>query len=77
MTEDRNFYLFRGPKSPKNWASDVHILHTSKSTCNEHAKQYWCKNSENVLRKWPKTRMSTYFGAQNDSRLKIQTSFIP
>ena len=25
---------------PKNWASEAHILHTSKSHCNEYVKQY-------------------------------------
>ena len=42
MTKDRNFYLFWGPKSPQNWASDAHIVHTSKSTCNEYMRQHWC-----------------------------------
>ena len=40
-------------------------LHTSKSICNKHVKQDWC---ENFLRKWPNTRMFTYFGAQNSLR---------
>ena len=35
VTNDRNFYLFRGPKWPKFCASKAHILHTSKSKCNE------------------------------------------
>ena len=39
MTEDRNFDLFGDP----NWASVAHILHTSKSTWNEHVKQYCCE----------------------------------
>ena len=47
MTKDWNFDLFGGPKWPKNWASEAHILHTSKSTYNEHVKQYWCATSEN------------------------------
>ena len=64
MTKDRNFDLFGGPKWPRNWASEVHILHTYKSTWNEHVKQYCCETSENFLRKWPNTDLS-YFGAQN------------
>ena len=48
----------------KNWASEAHILHTFKSICNEHVKQYCCETSENFLRKWPNTRNLTNFGAQ-------------
>ena len=62
MTKDRNFDLFGGPKWPKYWASEAHILHTYKSTWNEHVKQYCCETSENVLRKWPNTRNLSYFG---------------
>ena len=40
MTKDQNFDIFWGPKWHK----------TSKSTCNEHVKQYWCETSENFLR---------------------------
>ena len=40
MTKDRNFDLFGGPKWPKNWASEAHILHTSESNWNEHVKKY-------------------------------------
>ena len=29
MTKDRNFGLLYGPKWPKNWTSEAHILHTS------------------------------------------------
>ena len=50
--QDRNFYLFGGPKWPQNWASEAHILHTSKSTWNEHVKQYCCETSENFLRNY-------------------------
>ena len=46
MTKDRNFYLFEGPKWPKNGASEAH---TFKSTCNEHVKQYCCETSENFF----------------------------
>ena len=50
--QDRNFDLFGGPKWPQNWASEAHILHTSKSTWNEHVKQYCCETSENFLRNY-------------------------
>ena len=69
MTEDWNFVLFWGPKWPKNWTSEAHIPHTSKSSCNEHVKQYWCETSENFLRKWPKSRILTYFGIQNGPKI--------
>ena len=58
-----------GPKVAQKWASDAHILHSSKSTCSEHMKQYWCETSEKVLIKWPKTRIFIYFGAQNDPKI--------
>ena len=40
MNKYHYFYSFLDPKWSKNWASEVQILHTSKSTCNEHVKQY-------------------------------------
>ena len=54
-----------GATCPKNWASRAHYLHTSESTYNEHVKQYWCETGEHLLRKWPNTRILSYFGAQN------------
>ena len=27
--------------------------------------QYWCETGEHLLRKWPNTRILSYFGAQN------------
>ena len=65
------FSLILGPKVIQKlglWGAD--ILNTSKSTCNEHVKQYWCVTSENILRKWPNTRIFTYFGAQNDPEIE-------
>ena len=60
MTKDRNFYLFWSPKWSQNWSSDAQILHTSKSTRNEAiVTPYQWK----FLRKWPNTRILTYFGA--------------
>ena len=57
---------FSGPEWPKNWASETYIQHISKSTCNEHLK---CETRENVLRKWPKPRILTYLGGQNDPKI--------
>ena len=54
---------------PKKWASEAHIVHTSKSTCNEDVKQYWCEASENFLRKWPSTRIT--FGPKMAQKLGI------
>ena len=71
------FLLIWGPKWPKNWTSEAHILHTSKSTCNEHVKQYWCGTSEIISRKWPKTSISTYFGAPNGPQNWASQAHIP
>ena len=65
----RIFTYFGAQSGPKNRASEAYILFTSESTCNEHVKQYWCETSENFLRKWPNTRILTYFGAQNDPEI--------
>ena len=59
------FTYFGVQSRPKIQTSEAHILHTSKSTCKEHVKQYWCETSENFLRKWPKTWILTYLGGQN------------
>ena len=67
--QDRNFDLFGGPKWPQNWASEAHILHTSKSTWNEHVKQYCCETSENFFEKLPNTTNFSYFGAQNSPEI--------
>ena len=60
-----DFLLILVPKVTQKWASEAHILHTFKSTCNEHVKQWCCETSENFLRKWPNTRNWTNFGDQN------------
>ena len=57
--------------------SEAHILHISKSTYNEHAKQYWCETSENLLRKWPKTWILTYFGSQKWSPNRASEAHTP
>ena len=63
------FYFILGPK---NWTFEAHIFHTFKSTCNEHVKQYWCETSENILRKWPKSIILTYFGVQMVPKLGLK-----
>ena len=57
-----SFYLFWAPSDPKSWTPEAHILHTSKSTCNEHVKQYWCETSENCLKKMTKVWILIYLG---------------
>ena len=52
------FLLIWGPKWPKNWSSEAHILHISKSTWNEHVKQYCCETSENF---WEITKHQNLF----------------
>ena len=69
MTKDLNCNLFWDPKWPQNWTSEAHIPHTGECTYNEHVKQYWCETSENLLRKWPKSRILTSFGIQNDPKI--------
>ena len=65
MTEDLNCDLFGGPKWPGNWASGANIQHTSKNSSNWHVHQDWCETSGQFLRKWPKTGILTYLGAQS------------
>ena len=76
MTKDLNHVLFGGLKWPRNWASESDIQHTSKSSSNRHVKQHWCKTNENVLRKWPKTGVFTYFGAQSDPKIEPLRSIL-
>ena len=63
------FLLIWGSKVAQKWAPEAHILHTSKSTCNEHVKQYWCETIENFLRIWPKTGILTCLGPQNRPKI--------
>ena len=56
-----NFDSFRCPYGPQNWVCGAHFPHTTKRTCNDHVKRYWCETSENVLRKWPKTTILDLF----------------
>ena len=55
------FWLILEPKMVPKVGSEAHITHTTESTCNDHVKQYWCETSENFLRKWPKSRILTYW----------------
>ena len=66
------FLLIWGPKvSQKLNLWGPYILHTSKSTCNEHVKQYWCETSKNFFRTWPKkARILTYFGVKNGPKIR-------
>ena len=77
ITKDRNFDLFGGPKWHKNRASEAHILHTCKSTCNKHVKQNWCKINENFLRKWPKIGILTYLGLKMAQKLDLWSPYSP
>ena len=72
---DRNFYLFWGPKWPTNWTTEAHIIYTCERTCNDHVKEYWCKTSEDILRKWPKTWNVTNLGAQMAPNLALWGPF--
>ena len=40
-------YLRWGPKWPRNWVFEAHILHISESSTNEHKKQDWCESRVN------------------------------
>ena len=64
---DQNFDLFGDPKWPPKWASEAHILHTSKSSYNKHVKQYWYKTSGKFLRKWPKTDAHIVYISESSS----------
>ena len=69
MTEDLNYDLFGGPKWPGNWVSGANIQHTSKISSNWHVHQDWCETSGKCLRKWPKTGILTYLGAQSGPKI--------
>ena len=57
VTNDRNFYLFRGQSGP-NFVPLKPIFSTHlKVNAMSNLEQYWCETSENVLRKWPNTRI--------------------
>ena len=65
----RNFYLFWDPKWPENWTSEAHILHTSKSTCNEHVKQYWCEINDTFCENDRSPDFFNYFGVENGPKI--------
>ena len=64
------FLLILQSERPQNWASGAHILHTSKSTCSEHVKQYWCE-TVNFLRKWPTTEFWLTLGPRKAHELVL------
>ena len=55
MTQNWNLYYF-GAKGGSNWTSEVNILHKSKSTSNDHVKQYWWETCENFFQKVTKVQ---------------------
>ena len=59
ITKDLKHVPFWGPKWLGSWRSEANIQHTSKDSSNWHVNQDWCKTK--YLRKWPKTRIFTYF----------------
>ena len=69
MIKDLNHVLFGGPKWPSNWASEVDIQHTFKNRPNWLVNQDWCKTNGNFLRKWPKTGIFIYSGAQTGPKI--------
>ena len=71
MTKDLNHVLFWGPKWPRNWASEADSQHTSKSTSNWYVNQDWCEISGQFMRKWSKTGIFTYFGAQGSPKIGL------
>ena len=65
MTKHQNFDLLWGPKWPRNWALEAHIVHICESSSNDHNKQDWCKSRGNFLTKYFKTWILTPLEAQN------------
>ena len=55
--------------SLRNRASGAHHWNTHKNNPNKHVKQDWCQTSGKFLRKWPKTRIFTYLGAQSGPKI--------
>ena len=70
VTEDLNYdrHVFCGPKWPGNWASEANIQYTSSGS-NWRVHLDWCETSGRFLRKWPKTRIFTYFGAPSGPKI--------
>ena len=64
MAEDLNNDLFWGPQWPGNWASKANIQDTTKVAQIAIYTKTDVKPVEFFLRKWPKTRIFTYLGAQ-------------
>ena len=66
MSNDQNFFLFEGPKWLQNWASEARILHTSKSSSNEHITQDQCEIQLKLFDNIVDNQKFHLFGAQND-----------
>ena len=49
--QEPEFFLLRGPKRPKNWALEAHIVHISENSFNERVKQDWCESRSNFFNK--------------------------
>ena len=57
MTQTGILTNFGAPNGPQNWASEAHILHTSKSSYNDCVKQYWLEASGNFFEKMTKEQI--------------------
>ena len=69
MTEDLNYYVFRGPKWLGNWSSEADIQHPSKSSPNWHVNQDWCETSGIFFFwRWPNGRNFYLFGGSRWSK---------
>ena len=64
-TKHQKFFLLWGPKWPRNWAFEAHILHISESSSNVHIKQDWCESRPNFSTKYSKAWIFTLLEAQN------------
>ena len=64
ITKHQKFFLLWGPKWPRNWAFEAHILHISESSC----KQDWCESRPNFSTKYSKTWILTHLEAQNSPK---------
>ena len=61
MAKHESFDLLLGPKWPRNWASESHIVHTSESSSKEHIKQDWCASRGNFATKYSKMWIVTHW----------------
>ena len=61
----QNFDLLWGPKWPRIWAFEAHVVHISESSSNEHIKQDYCEPRATFWTKYLKTWILPYLEAQN------------